>query len=50
MKVVIVGGDVYKRQVHDDEAVAVELEAIAADGKGSQGHEGRDGQQREPAP
>lgn len=36
--------------VHDDEAVAVELEAVAADGKGGQGHEGRDGQQRESAP
>ena len=36
--------------VHDDEAVAVELEAVAADGKGGQGHEGRDGHQREPAP
>ena len=37
-------------RVHDDEAVFVELDAVAADGQHREGHEGRDGQEREPAP
>ena len=36
--------------VHDDEVVFVELDAVAADRQHSEGHEGRDGQEREPAP